>query len=214
MLLHASTPKPQKDNIMTTLDQPNNTLDGYSPKPLYQSAITVAVATLILLLFPLIAMQFTAEVNWTLADFIVAFILFFGTGFTYKLVTRSSSNISYRIAVGFTVLSALLLVWVNLAVGIVGAEDNPFNVLYFGVLFVGIIGSLFVRFQPKGMIYVLGFAALVIVGITIVAFIQGFHQAPNGSVYQLLGVNAFFIMLILICVVTFYHASKNRPLIP
>jgi len=198
---------------MTTLDQPNNSIDGFNPKPLSQSALTVAGVAAAFLLIPLIAMQFSTDVNWTISDFIFAFVMIFGTGFTYKLVTRTTSDVTYRIAVGFTVFSALLLVWVNLAVGIVGSEDNPFNVLYFGVLFVGIIGSLFVRFQAKGMIYVLGVASLVIVGITIAAFIQGFHQAPQGSVYQLLGVNAFFIMLFLICAVTFYHASKNRPLI-
>jgi hypothetical protein len=50
------------------------------------------VLTVVLLLIPLIAMQFTNEVNWTLFDFVVAgFIL--GTGFICELVIRCKNRI-------------------------------------------------------------------------------------------------------------------------
>ncbi|MGK7368692.1 MAG: hypothetical protein ACNS64_00650, partial [Candidatus Halalkalibacterium sp. M3_1C_030] len=54
---------------------------------------TVAILALItgsLLLIPLIAMQFTDEVVWTLSDFIFAGTLIFGTGLTYKLLTKKT----------------------------------------------------------------------------------------------------------------------------
>jgi hypothetical protein len=77
-----------------------------------------------LLLIPLIAMQFTNEVNWTLCDFVVAGILLFGTGIIFNLVVRKIKNIKYRIVIGVALLIVLLLIWAELAVGIL---DTPLS---------------------------------------------------------------------------------------
>ena len=103
-----------------------------------KNIIRIALVTAFLLLVPLVAMQFIAEVNWTWSDFIVAGSLLFCSGLAYELIARKAGNSSYRVAVGVAVATALLLVWVNLAVGIIGSEDNPVNLLYFAVIFVGI----------------------------------------------------------------------------
>ncbi len=83
--------------------------------------LTVAV---IILLLPLIAMQFTDEVNWTLPDFVVAGVLLLGTGLMCELVIRKVKNINYRIAICVAPLLILLLIWAELAVGIFG---TPFS---------------------------------------------------------------------------------------
>ena len=105
-----------------------------------KSIIRIALATAFILLLPLLAMQFTDEVVWDLADFAVAGVLLFGAGLTYELIARKAGHIAYRAAVGVAVAAALLLVWMNLAVGIMGNEGNPANLMYTGVLAVGIIG--------------------------------------------------------------------------
>ncbi len=74
----------------------------------------------ILLLIPLIAMQFTKEVNWTLVDFIVAGILLLSTGLVLDLIIRKIKNIQYRIAISLALFIILLLIWAELAVGIFG----------------------------------------------------------------------------------------------
>ena len=83
-------------------------------KPL--TLIISAVA--ILLLIPLIAMQFTTEVKWTLMDFIVAGILLLSTGLACNFVIQKVKNTKFRIAICLTILAILLLVWAELAVGI------------------------------------------------------------------------------------------------
>ncbi len=80
----------------------------------------ILTAVVIILLIPLIAMQFTDEVNWTLPDFVVAGVLLLGTGLMCALVIRKVKNISYRIAICVALLLALLLIWAELAVGIFG----------------------------------------------------------------------------------------------
>jgi hypothetical protein len=72
----------------------------------------------LLLLLPLIAMQFTKEVNWTLSDFVIAGVLLFGTGLLCELAIRKIRNTNYRIAAIIAILLVLLLVWAELAVGI------------------------------------------------------------------------------------------------
>src|ERR687896_2261411 len=109
----------------------------------YLSVVGVALATAFILLIPLLA-----EWAWTLFDFVFAGALIFGTGLTYVLVARKAGNIAYRAAVGIALAAAFLLFWVNGAVGVIGSEDNPANVMYFGVLAIAIIGAIIARFRP------------------------------------------------------------------
>ncbi len=116
-----------------------------------KSIIRIALATAFILLLPLLAMQFTDEVVWDLADFAVFGVLLFGAGLTYELIARKAGNIAYRVAVGLALATAFILVWLIGAVGVIGAEGDLFDLMYFGVLAVGIIGAIIARFQPHGM---------------------------------------------------------------
>lgn len=80
----------------------------------------IVTAVAVLLFVPLIAMQFTDEVKWTLADFIVAGVLLLGTGLICELVMRKVTKTANRIVLCAAVLVILILVWIELAVGIFG----------------------------------------------------------------------------------------------
>lgn len=85
-------------------------------KRLFGIVITVAL----LLCIPLIAMQFTAEVNWTLSDFVVAGILLLGTGLLCEFVIRKVTKTGHRIGIIAVILLVLFLIWAELAVGLFG----------------------------------------------------------------------------------------------
>jgi len=80
----------------------------------------ILLTVALLLLIPFTAMQFTGEVKWTLFDFIVAAVLLAGTGLLCELVLRKVKKMGHRIALCAMLLTALLLVWLELAVGIFG----------------------------------------------------------------------------------------------
>ena len=82
--------------------------------------IGILITVAFLLLVPLVAMQFTDEVDWSLFDFMVAGILLSGTGLLCELVIRLVKDSRYRIVICVAILAALLLVWAELAVGIFG----------------------------------------------------------------------------------------------
>lgn len=177
---------------------------------LYQSIANLALATAVLLLMPLLAMHFTEEVVWTLSDFIVAGVLLFGTGFTYKMVTRKAGDIAYRVAVGCSLATGLVLIWVNLAVGIAGAEDNPANLMYFGVPVVGIIGAIVSRVHPKGMALTLVATAFAQALIVVIVLAGGMYQSPPSSVMEILMVNGFFVSLFVVSALLFRYAAEER----
>ncbi len=82
--------------------------------------IGIVLSVALLLLIPLIAMQFTEEVDWNLFDFIIMGILLLGTGLMIELTLRKIKNKNYRIIFIAGILFAFFLVWAELAVGVLG----------------------------------------------------------------------------------------------
>jgi hypothetical protein len=78
---------------------------------------------LILLLIPIVAMQFTNEVSWSLFDFIAAGILLLGTGLAIELVLQKVKSTKHRITILGIIMILLFLLWAELAVGIF---NSPF----------------------------------------------------------------------------------------
>lgn len=71
-----------------------------------------------LLLLPLVAMQFTTEVNWGAEDFVAAAILLGGTGLALETAARVLVDPRKRTVAAVAIIGLLLLVWAELAVGL------------------------------------------------------------------------------------------------
>ena len=131
-----------------------------------------AVAALIVLI-PLLAMQFTDEVNWDVADFIILGMLLLGSGLSLELAARYSGNRPFRYGVMLAVLAAFLLFWINGAVGIIGDDSNDVNMIFHGVLAVALIGVFVARFEPKRMAIAMYAAAGAQVLVFLIALVAG-----------------------------------------
>lgn len=171
----------------------------------------IILGTLFLLCIPLVAMQFTEEVQWTLFDFIFAGVLLMGSGLTIEFVSRRMSNAAYKIAVAIAVLTSLGLIWVNGAVGIIGSEDNPANILYGGVLFVGLVGAALSYLKPRGMSFTL-FAMAVVQALVPVIAIMIWDPALDVSAVALFMFNGFFVVAYAVSGILFRHAAANTQL--
>jgi hypothetical protein len=169
----------------------------------------IVAATAAILAIPLLAMQFTTEVTWTLSDFVFAAAMLIGVGMAYVLITRSADDRASRIAVGFALAIAFFLVWSNLAVGIIGSESNPANVMYFGVLAVAVVGAAFARFQPGGMAIAMIVTAVAHSTVAAIAMLGGMGLPESGPA-EIFVVNAFFVTLWLLAAAQFRHAALQR----
>lgn len=87
--------------------------------PKQRSFAIYSVATL-LLIIPLIGMQLSKEIKWSLPDFIIAGFLLFTTGFTIDLIMRRVKTKAFQFICIALVLIVLFLTWAELAVGIFG----------------------------------------------------------------------------------------------
>src|SRR5215218_10046506 len=175
----------------------------------YRSVVGVALATAFILLIPLLAAP-----AWTLSDFVFAGALIFGTGLTYELVASKAGNIAYRAAVSIALAAAFILVWINLAVGLIGSEDNPANLLYGGMLAVGIIGAIIAPFRPHEMARALFATALAQALVPVIALIIWKPQVTSVEAFLgmlgVFGVNAFFVMLFAGSALLFRYAARGQ----
>ena len=145
-------------------------------------------ATLLLLL-PAAAMQFTSEVVWTGSDFLIFGMMLSLAGLAMECALRASPDNRYRFAALAAVGGAFLLVWVNLAVGFLGDEDNPANLMFAAVLAVGLVGAILARLEPLAMAKAMfGTAAAQLIAGLVALFgrlgspgFQGIYEAVMGT---------------------------------
>ena len=84
-----------------------------------------------------------------------------------------------------------MLVWLSLGVGIIGKDGDPANLMYFGVLAVGIIGAVMVRLRAEGMARALFAMALAQGLVTAIALIARLGLPWSGPA-EILLLNGFF----------------------
>jgi hypothetical protein len=82
--------------------------------------IGIVLTVVLLLLVPLISMQFSDDFNWSAADFVIAGVMLLGTGLLCELVMRKVKTPRRRLVFCLVLLAVLLLVWAELAVGVFG----------------------------------------------------------------------------------------------
>lgn len=108
---------------------------------------------------------------------------------------RVKATSAYRFAVGGALATSILLFWVIGAVGLIGVEGDPFDLMYTGVLAVGIIGAMIARLRPQGMARALCATAVAQALVAVIALIVGKHHVEVSSVAEITLSNGFFVAL-------------------
>lgn len=120
---------------------------------------------------------------------------------------------SYRAALALAVATGLFLTWGVAAMGIIGAEGDPFDLLYLGVLAIGIVGAALTRLKPAGMVQVAVAMATAQAAVAAIALLVGKQDVPVSSVAEIVGLNGAFVALFLVAAWLFRRADR-RPSSP
>lgn len=166
---------------------------------------SLVVSTLIA---PAVAMWFTDEIQWTTADFLFAAIVLFGAGATAELSVRAWRAWSYRFGAGLAVLASVLLLWLNGAVGIIGSEDRPANLLYLGVILVTFVGAVVSRFRPGGLSAAMATAAVLQAAIGVLAVLRRWGEGSENWPRPVIVLSVMFCLLWLASAALFHRAAR------
>jgi MFS family permease len=168
--------------------------------------------TLTLLAIPYLAMVFqigipdpgsgTERVNWGPMDFALMGVLILGSGLLFEYASSRGGSTAHKAAVGIAVVAGLGLIWVNLAVGMIGDEGNPANLMYLFVIFVALFGAAISRFEPSQASLAMFAAAGTQVAVAVIALIAGLGPT--------LLADAFFAAAWVASGLLFRHASMER----
>ena len=164
-----------------------------------------------LLIAPAIAMRFTDEVQWTTSDFVFAGVVLVGAGGIGELAVRASRDWSYRIGAGLAVLASVLLLWINGAVGIIGSEDHPANLLYLAVILAAFVGAVAGRFRADGLALSMVSAAWIQALIGVLAVLRGWGEGSEAWPRPVIVLSIVFCLIWLASAALFRRAARGRP---
>jgi len=119
-------------------------------------------------------------------------------------------NTTYKFAVALALATAFVLVWISLAVGIIGEPDNQANLMFVGVLAIGAIGALVARFEAKGMALTMYVMTLAQGLVATIIFAAGMHTDSNTPAVAVLGLNGFFVILWAVSAWLFRYAARKE----
>ncbi|HET9879390.1 MAG TPA: hypothetical protein VFQ81_08820 [Candidatus Limnocylindria bacterium] len=125
----------------------------------------------------------TDGVNWGPMDFAIIGVLVFASGLLFEYVSTRARNVQHRAAAAIAVAAGLLLIWVNLAVGMIGDEGNPATLMYVLVLFVALAGATIGRFEPREASIAMFATAAAHVVVVVIALVGGMHPELRADAF-------------------------------
>lgn len=185
---------------MTTLTHP--------PARRWHPLLWAAAAAL--LTVPAIAMRFTEEVQWTASDFVVMGGMLAAACGAFELLLRAGNDVAYRLGAAVAVLGVFFLVWVNLAVGIIGSEHNHANRMFAAVIATVVGGACVSRLQAAGLARTMLAASGWQVLIAAIAVIGRLGSTESGMwPKDILGCTVILCTLWLVAAALFHRADRR-----
>lgn len=160
--------------------------------------------------FLIILNQLSEEMVWTISDFGFAFVLIYSAGLALLFAIERSDVGIYKIAAGLAILTAFVLIWTNLAVGLIGNEGNSANLLYVSVIAVGLIGASITKLSARPMSFVMFAMAGTQILVPLIALVFWKPDDITADVAGVFGITTFFAALFVISGLLFRRSSTSR----
>jgi hypothetical protein len=158
-----------------------------------------------LLLVPLIT-----RAPWTAFDYVVAGGLMAAIGIVIEFAVRTSGSLFYRAGAALAALSVVMLFLVNGAVGFLGDEGNPANLVFVVVMAIAVLGCVIAQFRSAGMAWVMFATAAAQVIVGVVALAAGWASPGNAGLYEVTMGTAMFTTMWVVAGALFRRAASER----
>ena len=162
-----------------------------------------------LLLLPFLAMQVSDEVAWSGGDFVLVALMLGIAGGAVELAARISGNRYFRGGALVAIVACFLLVIVNLAVGFLGDEGNPANLMFAGVIAVAIGGAIVAHFRAAGMARAMVAAAAAQALAAVVGLAAGWASPGYDGIREVILGTGLFGGLFLLSAFLFVKAASE-----
>lgn len=129
---------------------------------------------------------------------------------------RAQARTAYRLGAAVAIAAPLFLFWLMGAVGVIGVEGDPADLMFLGVFAVGIAGTVLARFRPSGAARARGMARAMVAMALAQALVGGAaldagkHEAAVSSVAEILGLTGMFVALFLGAAWLFWQAARKQ----
>ncbi|MDO9337360.1 MAG: hypothetical protein EON95_08275 [Caulobacteraceae bacterium] len=183
---------------MTDNTQPGGKHHGFPWRATGWSGLALLLSLPLILHFP-----------WTASDFVLAGVVLGGAGLIVELIVWASSSLTYRIGGLIALLASVGLLWVNGAVGFLGDEHNPANLLFLGVIAIAVAGAVVVRFKAAGLSRVLAATALAQLLVGVVGYAAGWASPGVAGLTEVALGTALFGALWLSSAGLFHWAART-----
>jgi hypothetical protein len=168
--------------------------------------IRVAIIVSLILLIPLCGNLYVRGWQWSPFDFVAAFVVLFGAGIMFEWVASKGVTSAYRVAVGVACATGLVLLWINMAVGLIGSDDNPANLMYLAILALAFSGAYLAGFEPRRISRALLTTAVAQALVPVFALVLNPNDFSPG-VAKVFCLNSFFVAMWVVSAMLFRHAA-------
>lgn len=200
------------DTAIGILDE--NISSILSSSTMIQKILKLALGIAAVLLIPLIAKFTVPDFGWSNGDFIAAYVMMFVPSLAFLVISHTAKNNEYKYALALALLGAFLMIWIGGAVGIIGTEDNPANVVFFWVLVTGFLSSCLSMFRPVGMSRAMFLTAAAQVAAPIVAYFiwppTDGAGAWDPNILGVFGISYFFAAMFLVSAILFKRSAEQK----
>ncbi len=138
---------------------------------------------------------------WTASDFVIMGIMLGSVGLGIEFLVRRSGSNAFRLGSVAAVLTAFMTVWANLAVGMIGSEDNPYNLYFMAIPLVVFAAAALVRFDARRTAWIMAGAAAVQLALAL----GGMDVDLRGARFS-----SFFAFLWLVAATLFWSAAVGE----
>jgi hypothetical protein len=121
-----------------------------------------------------------------------------------------TASTTYRTALALAVGASIFLILGIGALGVIGAEGDRADMMFIGVLAIGLVGAIVTRLEAAGMVWTMSAMAAATMIVGTIAIALGKHEAAASSVAEILGLTGMFASLFAASAWRFRAAAAQR----